>query len=247
MNNNSSTYFIVGALVLGLGFLGILIFSRQGQPTSFERELITTAESLGMDGDKFFEDYSNEEIRARVAEDIEYADSLSVNSTPSVFINEERVESTADYEVFRGTVQAAIDNAEELPITLAVFEDYQCPFCANFFPIPYFVEAEFGENVIVERYHLPLENIHPLARRYAYAAEAAEEQGKYYEMSKAIFETETDVDYSQIDALLSGEPIEETGEQPEVEIQPEEGQNEPVEEQPVENPEETVENTEDQQ
>ncbi len=239
MGKNSSTLFIVGTLVLGLGFLGILVFSRQGQPTSFERELITLAESVGMDGDKFFEDYSNDEVRSRVAEDIRFAEELGVNATPSAFINGEKIDTTADYAAFREIISDKIDNAAELPITLQIFEDYQCPFCANFFPVPYFAEAEFGADLVVEHYHFPLDN-HQLARRYAYAAEAAREQDKYFEMSKAIFESESGQVNEQLNELLNEGSVEETLESIIEETPTDET---PTENQDVATPEETVENT----
>ena len=208
MENNSSMYFIIGALVLGLGFLGFLAFSQKGQPTSFERDLITMAEGLGMDGDQFFKDYKSSEVRDAVQAQVDYGNSLGVNATPSAFINEEPIEIAGTYDEFKVTIQNAIANADELPITFQVFEDYQCPFCSNFFPIPYLVEAEFGNDVIVEHYHYPLDSIHPLSRRYAYAAQAASLQGKYYEMSRAIFESEHDKTYPELDLLIEGsEPV----------------------------------------
>ncbi|MCA9387252.1 thioredoxin domain-containing protein [Candidatus Dojkabacteria bacterium] len=214
MEKNSSLYFIIGALVLGLGFLGFLAFAQKGQPTSFERDLINIAEGIGLDGEKFFEDYKSDKVKNKVQDQIDYGNSIGVNATPSAFINEEPIEISATYEEFRGVMQSQIDNADELPITFSVFEDYQCPFCANFFPIPYLVKAEFGEDVIVEHYNYPLDNIHPLARRYAYAVIAAEEQGKYYEMSRAIFEFEHDKEYPELDLLIEGsEPVDNSTEE----------------------------------
>ena len=203
---NRNTYFILGALVLGLGFLGTLIFSRQGQPTSFERELISLAESIGIDKDKFFNDYQKEDVRSKVDQDIAYGESLGVNSTPSAFVNGGKIDTTADYSTFKEIIQREVDSASDLPIKLEIFEDYQCPFCANFFPIPYLAEAEFGQDITVEHYHFPLENIHPLARRYAYAAEAARQQGKYFEMSQAIYTNESGNDYESLNSLITIEP-----------------------------------------
>lgn len=197
-------YFIIGVLVIGLGFLAVLALSQKGQPNTFERELIALAEGIGLDKDQFFEDYKSDEVKNKVQEHVDYGNQIGVNATPSAYINQVPIDIASEYAGFKTTIEQAIMAADELPITLSVFEDYQCPFCSNFFPITYLIEAEFGEDVVVEHYHFPLDNIHPKARRYAYAAEAAALQGKYYEMSRAIFEYEHAKEYPELDLLIEG-------------------------------------------
>jgi protein-disulfide isomerase len=58
--------------------------------------------------------------------------------------------------------------------------------------------ADFGDVRYVWR-HLPLSDVHPNARRAAEAAEAAAEQGAFWEMHDALFEHQDDL---RLGALL---------------------------------------------
>jgi protein-disulfide isomerase len=203
MEKNSSTIFVVGVIVVSLGLLGALVLSRQGQPTSVERDLIDMAEELGLDGDQFFEDYQSEELRNEVDANVQAGIDRGVNATPTTFINGRQVQIAGTYDEFSSMVAAELNTENvEPPVLVEVYEDYQCPFCAQFFPFPYLLEAEFGADVEVIHHHMPLDSIHPLARRYAYAAEAARKQGAYVAYSTAIFTKESGTDYSQYAEIL---------------------------------------------
>lgn len=196
---NKNALIFGGIIIAGLAFLGILIAATSGKATSAEREVIAIAEELGMDGEKFYEDYKKEDVRARVQEDIDYANSLGVNSTPSVFINDVRSSAISSYDELKGAVEAAL--LETDVVKVEVFEDLQCPFCAQFFPFPVILEAEFGDAVEVINYHFPLESIHAKAKMYAYFAEAAAEQDMKFEMTRAIFTLESGDEYAVLDSL----------------------------------------------
>jgi len=66
------------------------------------------------------------------------------------------------------------------------YADYQCPACAAYYPILKQYESEATDTVFVYRY-FPLVQIHKNAVISAYAAEAAGEQGKYWEMHDILF------------------------------------------------------------
>lgn len=96
---------------------------------------------------------------------------------------------TESHRPVRGNPDAAV--------TLTVFSDFQCPFCARGEAlVETFLEAH-GDRVRVVPRHLPLTRIHPAAWPAAVATEAAAEQGKYWEMHDALFESR--------DAVRSGD------------------------------------------
>lgn len=72
-------------------------------------------------------------------------------------------------------------------VTLVEYSDFQCPACAAFQPVVKEVLATYGEKLRFEYKHYPLP-IHPYAQQAAIAAEAAGQQGKFFEYHDALFE-----------------------------------------------------------
>ncbi len=72
-------------------------------------------------------------------------------------------------------------------VTVVEFSDFQCPFCSRAAPIVTKLLAEFKGQVRLVFKHLPLP-FHPHARLAAAAAEAAREQGKFWEMHDLLFQ-----------------------------------------------------------
>jgi len=73
---------------------------------------------------------------------------------------------------------------------LIKFSDFQCPFCAKSNATIKQFMAEQNSQVTLVYKHLPLEAIHPEARPAAKAAWAAQQQGKFWEYSNALFENQ---------------------------------------------------------
>jgi protein-disulfide isomerase len=71
-------------------------------------------------------------------------------------------------------------------VTVVEFSDFQCPFCSRAVPVVKEVEKEFAGDVRVVWKHLPL-SFHPNAMPAALAAEAARQQGKFWEMHDRLF------------------------------------------------------------
>ena len=72
-------------------------------------------------------------------------------------------------------------------ISLVEYSDFQCPACAAFQPVLTDVMNQFGNDIKFEYKHFPLP-MHPLALPAARAAEAAGQQGKFYEFHDLLFE-----------------------------------------------------------
>ncbi|MGA9770611.1 MAG: thioredoxin domain-containing protein [Blastocatellia bacterium] len=76
------------------------------------------------------------------------------------------------------------------PVTIIEFTDYQCPSCAKSQPIIEEVAKEYGDKVRLVARDFPLEQ-HTFAAKAAEAAEAAREQGKYWEYVAVLFKNQT--------------------------------------------------------
>lgn len=72
------------------------------------------------------------------------------------------------------------------PVTIIEFSDFQCPFCDKVQGSLAEVRKTYGNNVRWAFKNLPLE-FHPEARPSAYAAAAANKQGKFWEYSKKLW------------------------------------------------------------
>jgi protein-disulfide isomerase len=72
------------------------------------------------------------------------------------------------------------------PVTLVVFSDFQCPFCAKVEPTLRQLEAAYPGKVRLAFRHQPLP-FHQGALPAARAAEAARAQGKFWEMEARLF------------------------------------------------------------
>jgi protein-disulfide isomerase len=77
---------------------------------------------------------------------------------------------------------------ENARLTLVEFGDYQCPSCGAYHPFVKEIMSRYPDKLRLEFHHYPLISIHPNSMGAAMAAEAAGEQGHYWEMHDALFE-----------------------------------------------------------
>ena len=75
----------------------------------------------------------------------------------------------------------------EAPVTVLEYGDFECPYCGQAEPVLRELLREHGEVAYVWR-HLPLNDVHPSAQQAAEAAEAAAEQGAFWEMHDLLLE-----------------------------------------------------------
>jgi Na+/H+ antiporter NhaA len=69
----------------------------------------------------------------------------------------------------------------EAPVTVVEYGDFECPYCGQAEPVLRELLRDFGDVRYVWR-HLPLNDVHPNTQLAAEAAEAAAEQGAFWEM-----------------------------------------------------------------
>jgi len=74
------------------------------------------------------------------------------------------------------------------PLTLVEYGDYQCPYCGAAYPVVKRLQKKMGKNLRFVFRNFPLTQAHPYALVAAEAAEAADLQGKFWEMHDLLFE-----------------------------------------------------------
>lgn len=72
---------------------------------------------------------------------------------------------------------------------LVEFSDFQCPACKAFQPAVDIVLDKYKDKLLFAYRHFPLDQ-HPFSKESALTAEAAGEQGKFWEMGKLLFENQ---------------------------------------------------------
>ena len=75
-------------------------------------------------------------------------------------------------------------------VTIVEFTDFECPGCARQHPVLERIVSEFGDQVRLVVRDFPLSQ-HANARKAAEAAEAAREQGKYWEYAAVLFRNQS--------------------------------------------------------
>jgi protein-disulfide isomerase len=80
------------------------------------------------------------------------------------------------------------------PVTLIEYGDYECPYCRAAVPIVQELQAILGDQLRFVFRHFPLTGLHPQAQHAAEVAEAADAQGRFFEMHAALFDHQEALD-----------------------------------------------------
>ena len=108
--------------------------------------------------------------------------------TPDLIVDlAEPVDPERDH--IRGPVDA--------PVTVLEYGDFECPYCGQAEPVLRELLRDFGDVAYVWR-HLPLNDVHPNAQRAAEAAEAAAEQGAFWEMHDLLLDRQDALGYRDL-------------------------------------------------
>ncbi|MDH7462560.1 thioredoxin domain-containing protein [Chitinophagaceae bacterium 26-R-25] len=90
----------------------------------------------------------------------------------------------------QGNVNASVELVE--------YGDYECPHCGRAYPVIKKIQKKMGDNLKFVFRNFPLSEVHPDARMAATAAEAADAQGKFWEMHDVIFENQDSLNYEDL-------------------------------------------------
>jgi protein-disulfide isomerase len=83
---------------------------------------------------------------------------------------------------------APIRGPKTAPVTVVEFSDFHCPFCKRVQPTLLQLLAKYPEQVRLVYKDLPLDSLHPQARRASEAARCAGDQGKFWEYHDKLYE-----------------------------------------------------------
>jgi protein-disulfide isomerase len=83
-----------------------------------------------------------------------------------------------------------IEGPADAAVTLVEYGDYECPYCGAAYPIIKEVQARMGERLRFVFRNFPITTSHPHAEQAAEAAEAADGQGRFWQMHDLLFENQ---------------------------------------------------------
>lgn len=95
--------------------------------------------------------------------------------------------------------------ANDAPLTLVEYGDYQCPYCGQAYSIVKQLQDVFGAALRLVFRNMPLANVHPDAEFAAEAAEAVGLQGKFWPIHDTLFENQCDL--SEVAVLRYAEDV----------------------------------------
>jgi protein-disulfide isomerase len=94
---------------------------------------------------------------------------------------------------------ATTEGAADAKVTLVIFSDFQCPFCARAQKTLEELQTHYGTDLRLVAKHNPLP-MHPQADFAARACEAAGKQGKFWEMYAELFENTKALSDAEVEA-----------------------------------------------
>jgi len=169
------------------------------------------AKSIGLDGDQFSSCLESGKYTSKVRADYDYGASKGVNGTPGNYINGRLIPGALPLENLKQEIDSVLNNTRKLeegetlvdiavdqnsdhvrgpenaPVTLVVFDDFQCPYCARHQDSLNSLVDYYGDKLRLAFKHFPLSQIHNMAQRAGEAAECAGEQGKFWEYADTLY------------------------------------------------------------
>ena len=85
---------------------------------------------------------------------------------------------------------------DDAPVTLVMFCDFQCPYCAEAAPVVDRLASSYADDMRLVYRHYPVERIHADAGRAAEAAYCAQDQGRFWDMYRSMLANQGELDLS---------------------------------------------------
>jgi len=98
---------------------------------------------------------------------------------------------------------SAVKGDANAPVTIIVFDDFQCPYCAKLVPTLNQVMAAYPKQVKVVFKNFPL-SMHKFAKKAAVASIAARNQGKFWPLHDQLFANYNKLNDAKIRELAEG-------------------------------------------
>ena len=100
---------------------------------------------------------------------------------------EMKLEAPAPYRATVDIEGAPIRGTASAPVTIVEYSDFHCPFCRRVQPTLTALLQKYPGQVRLVYKHLPLDTLHPQARRVSEASYCADKQGKFWTFHDAVY------------------------------------------------------------
>lgn len=132
------------------------------------------------------------------------ADKLTLGTDNSFIVSSSSEKSLKIYKAeIRQNIEVSglpFRGPEHAPVVIAVYSDYQCPYCARLGPLLQQVLEKYPKDVKLVYKNFPLD-FHKIARKAAAAVLAANEQGKFWEYHEKLFANISALNDAKIQAI----------------------------------------------
>ena len=78
----------------------------------------------------------------------------------------------------------------DTPVTFVEYGDSECPYCGQAYLVVKAIQERLGDQLRFDFRNFPLSQAHPHVEHTAEAAEAAGDQGKFWEMHDLLYENQ---------------------------------------------------------
>ena len=139
-----------------------------------------------------------------------YLEQMEVRVAERAFV--EKLRAAASIQIFLVAPESpvfSISTADQpslgsavAPVTIVAFTDYECPSCAAIHPSLERLVKEYGDKVRLVARDFPLSQ-HNEAFKAAEAAEAAREQGKYWEYAQLLMRNQSELSVDKLKAYAT--------------------------------------------
>jgi protein-disulfide isomerase len=141
----------------------------------------------------------------------QYLTNQRVQARGQAFVAELRGGSKVEVRLEAPPIRRASVNTEgapvrgnpSAPVAVVEFSDFHCPFCKRVQPTLLELLAKYPDKVKVVYMDLPLDSLHPQARRASEAARCARDQGKFWEYHDKIYGGGPDVSPEYLNRLAT--------------------------------------------
>ena len=146
-----------------------------------------------------------EQVRPQIAQVVRMAKRVAAMDSIEARLNRER-NVTVHLQPLRLDVDdptAPAIGPANAPVTLVEFSDFQCPFCARFYPTLHRLADTYGDKLRIVYRQYPIASLHANAIKAAEASLCANDQGKFWEAHDLMFQEQNRLTVRELKVMAS--------------------------------------------
>ncbi len=146
-----------------------------------------------------------EQVRPQIAQVLRMAKRVTAMDSIEARLNRER-NVTVHLQPLRLDVDdptAPALGPANAPVTLVEFSDFQCPFCARFYPTLHRLAETYGDKLRIVYRQYPIASLHANAIKAAEASLCAHDQGKFWEAHDLMFQEQNRLTVRELKVMAS--------------------------------------------